>query len=207
MGRTGSIHAWERESIAPDIQIVAKGLGGGYAPISALLMSQPVVGALQTGTAKFFNHGHTYQNLPVACAAALEVQRIIQEDGLLENVERIRVALCHGLKRALDHHKHIGNIRGRGALWAIEFVQDKESKEPFPPERGIARGVRQRGLTERYGISLQPYSGTMNGVKGDHIMISPAYNVTMEEVAIIIEQTTAVIVDFFKDALQWDGSE
>lgn len=195
MGRTGTVHAWQQESVVPDIQAVAKGLGAGYAPISAILINPKVLAALTSGMG-FFNHGHTYQSHAVACAAALEVQRIIQETNMLENVVLIGKTLGEGLKHALQNHQYVGDIRGRGALWAIEFVRDKATKEPFAVEHGIARGIRQRGL-EHHGISLQPYSGTVDGLSGDHIMLSPPYNVTSEDLELIIEKTKNVIVDFF----------
>ena len=79
MGRTGTRHAWEQEGIAPDIQAIAKGLGGGYQPIGAMLASGRIVDAIRDGSGAF-QHGHTYLAHPLACAAALEVQRVIDDE-------------------------------------------------------------------------------------------------------------------------------
>lgn len=152
MGRTGTYHAWQQEEVKPDIQTVAKGLGGGYAPIASLLMSQKIVDGLELGDG-FFNHGHTYQSHLVACAAALEVQKIIKRDHLLDNVVAMGARLQSGLQAALSHHPHVGNIRGRGLFWAIEFVKNKETKDPFPAKEGISRRVRATGLREPHKIS------------------------------------------------------
>ena len=103
MGRTGTTHAWEQEEVTPDLQAVAKGLGGGYAPVGALLVGRKVVAALSAGSGAFV-HGHTYQAHPIACAAALEVQRIIREEGLLANVQAMGERLQAGLQAKLGQH-------------------------------------------------------------------------------------------------------
>ena len=118
MGRTGTLHAWEQEGVIPDIQTIGKGLGGGYAPVAGLLIGHRVVTALDNGTGAFV-HGQTYQGHPVACAAALEVQRIIREQGLVENVRRMGKILSSRLKQRLVGHPHVGDIRGRGLFWGV----------------------------------------------------------------------------------------
>ncbi|KAL9624633.1 MAG: hypothetical protein Q9160_001298 [Pyrenula sp. 1 TL-2023] len=196
MGRTGTVHAWEQEDVVPDIQVVAKGLGGGYAPISALLMGQTLVDAFQVG-ARFFNHGHTYQAHSVACAAALEVQNIIKSEDLVQNVIAMGKLLGDGLKANLSKHPYVGDIRGRGLLWAIEFVQEKASRQPFPTEDKIAMSIRQVGLQYRHSISLQPGGGSLKSFQGDHIILAPAYNVTRKDIELIVSKTTEVITEFF----------
>lgn len=194
MGRTGTHHAWQQEGVTPDIQAVAKGLGGGYAAIEMLLMNQRIVDGLDSGAGPMaFNHGHTYDSHPVACAAALEVQNIIKRDNLIRNVVVMGRRLGMGLKAALSHHPHVGDIRGRGLLWAIEFVKDKETKEPFPVTAGVAQSIRRTGMQEPHNISLYPGSGMVDGVAGDHVLIAPAYNITAEEIDHIVSLATNVI--------------
>jgi adenosylmethionine-8-amino-7-oxononanoate aminotransferase len=117
MGRTGTLHAWEHEGVTPDLQTVAKGLGAGFIPIGALLISQKVVKALTDGTGVFI-HSQTYQAHPVACAAAYEVQQIFKE-GTIENAQLMGSYLGETLKTRLENHKNVGDIRGRGAFWAV----------------------------------------------------------------------------------------
>ncbi|KAF7547196.1 hypothetical protein G7Z17_g7902 [Cylindrodendrum hubeiense] len=180
MGRCGSLHAWQQEDVVPDIQTMAKGLGGGYASISGMMINHRIADALESGTG-IFSHGHTYQGHPVACAAALEVQRIIREENLVENVRNTGAYLENLLHAHLDSHPHVGNIRGRGLFWGIEFVADKETKEPFPPSANVANAVHLKGLND-LGISLYPGTGTKDGIVGDHVLLAPAYTSTSEEI-------------------------
>lgn len=196
MGRTGTLHAWQQEGITPDIQTLGKGLGGGYAPIAALMMNQRIVDALDRGTGNFM-HGQTYQGHPVACAAAFEVQNIIRSRKLVANVAAMGKLLEEGLKANLGSHPNVGNIRGRGLFWGIEFVQDKATKQAFAPEMGIAMRVHETGIGEPYNISLYPGSGSVDGRVGDHVILSPAYDVTEHEVGYIVSQTAKVVQQAF----------
>ncbi|KAI0392126.1 exocyst complex protein exo70 [Xylariaceae sp. FL0594] len=185
MGRSGTFHAWEQDGdVAPDIQTIGKCLGGGYQPIAGMLASNKVVEAFEQGSGLFL-HGHTYQGHPVACAAALEVQRIIREENLVENVARMGKLLSARLQDLLGSHPNVGDIRGKGLFWGIEFVKDKTSKEPFPSSSNVAFEISQLGLTLPYSISVYPGSGTADGVNGDHIIISPPYNITEADVELI----------------------
>lgn len=120
MGRTGTLHAWQQEDVVPDLQTVAKGLGAGFAPIGALLVNDRIVKQLENGTGGF-SHSQTYQGHPIACAAALEVQKIVEEEKLLANVQEMGLYLSESLKQKLQHHKHVGDIRGRGLFWGVSF--------------------------------------------------------------------------------------
>src|SRR5207244_6071246 len=121
MGRTGTLHACEQERIAPDLLAVAKGLGGGYAPIGALLVSERIYDAFLAGSGAF-QHGHTYIGHPLACAAALAVQRVIRRDGLLDNVRARGEQLARALRARFGAHPHVGDIRDRGLFLGIELV-------------------------------------------------------------------------------------
>jgi adenosylmethionine-8-amino-7-oxononanoate aminotransferase len=172
MGRTGTLHAWEQEGVAPDIQTVAKGLGGGYQPIGGVLAGRRIVDALSAGSGSL-KHGHTYQAHPVACAAALEVQRIIRQDRLLENVRTMGERLGTGLRDRFGGHPHIGDIRGRGLFWALEFVEDRATRRSFNPDLRINDRIKDAAL--RHGIAIYPMGGTVDGKQGDHIIIAPPY--------------------------------
>ncbi|TLS23773.1 uncharacterized protein PpBr36_06633 [Pyricularia pennisetigena] len=192
MGRSGTLHAWEQEGVVPDIQTIGKGLGAGYAPVAAFLINHRVADTLESGTGEFM-HGHTYQGHALSCAAALEVQRIVREENLMENVRQRGAQLEALLKQHLGDHPNVGNIRGKGLFWGIEFVADKASKEPFPRSVDLANKVNRVGVKE-FGVSLYPGTGTKDGVLGDHVILAPAYNCTAEEIEEIALKTKETVV-------------
>ncbi len=185
MGRTGTMHAWEQEGITPDIQVIAKGLGGGYQPIGGILIADRVVQALHNGSGGFL-HGQTYQAHPVACAAALEVQRIIREDHLVDNVRRMGQRLETALTERFGNHRHVGDIRGRGLFWALEFVTDRGSKGVFDPSLKLNERVKAEGIAR--GVATYPMGGTIDGKQGDHVIVAPPYIVTEADVDMIVER-------------------
>ncbi|KJX99195.1 aminotransferase like protein [Zymoseptoria brevis] len=194
MGRTGSLHAWQQEEgdAVPHLQTVAKGLGAGYQPIGALLVNRSVVEVLERGTGSFV-HSQTYQGHPVACAAALEVQNVIEEERLVENVKTLGTYLGSELERRLGAHPNVGDIRGRGFLWGIEFVQNKQIKDPFPASRKLAAQLHAVGMSPGFDISLLPGGGVADGTNGDVIVVAPAYNCSREDVEFIVEKMVKVI--------------
>ncbi|KAF2084914.1 PLP-dependent transferase [Saccharata proteae CBS 121410] len=196
MGRTGTIHAWQQEDVVPDIQTIGKGLGAGFVPIAGVLMNQRIVDALDKGTGSF-SHGQTYQGHPVACAAAAEVQRIVREDKLMENARSMGDYLSDSLKERLGNHPHVGDIRGRGLFWGVEFVRDKSTKTPFDPKDGVANGIHERGMQAEYSITILPGTGTVDGRSGDHILLAPAYNVTKADIDLVVDKTARAVEDFF----------
>jgi len=120
MGRTGSLHAWQDPlvGVVPDIQALGKGLGAGYAPVAALLVGEKVVSALAKGTGAF-SHGQTYQGHPVSCAAALEVQRVLKDERLVENVASLAPYFEQLLREKIEPLPHVGNVRGKGFFWGV----------------------------------------------------------------------------------------
>ena len=185
MGRTGTLHAWEQEGVAPDIQLVAKGLGGGYQPIGGILVAGRVIAALRAGSGSFM-HGQTYQAHPVACAAALAVQQVIRDDGLLANVRAMGEHLSSGLTARLGNHRHVGDIRGRGLFWAIEMVADRAGKAAFDPALKLHERIAQAAY-ER-GLAIYPMGGTIDGTRGDHVIVAPPYIATAADISAIVER-------------------
>ena len=185
MGRTGTMHALEQEGITPDIQVIAKGLGGGYQPIGGILIADRVVQALHNGSGGFL-HGQTYQAHPVACAAALEVQRIIREDHLVDNVHKMGQRLETALTERFGNHRHVGDIRGRGLFWALEFVTDRGSKGVFDPSLKLNERVKAEGIAR--GVATYPMGGTIDGKQGDHVIVAPPYIVNAADVDMIVER-------------------
>jgi len=183
MGRTGTLHAWEQEGVVPDVQIIAKGLGGGYQPIGGILIAGRVIDAFRRGSGSFM-HGHTYQAHPVACAAALAVQQVIREDNLIANVRAMGERLSAGLTERLGNHRHVGDIRGRGLFWALEFVADRASKTPFDPALRIYDRVKSAAFD--LGLAIYPMGGTIDGRQGDHVIVAPPYIVSPTEIDTIV---------------------
>src|SRR5947208_4833723 len=153
MGRTGTLHAWEQEGVAPDIQAIAKGLGGGYQPIGAMLASGRIIDTIRQGSGAF-QHGHTYMAHPLACAAALEVQRVISDERLLDRVKELGGHLERRLTDRFGNHRHVGDIRGRGLLWAIELVADRATRQPF--DAGLKLNHRIKAAAFEGGLACYP---------------------------------------------------
>jgi adenosylmethionine-8-amino-7-oxononanoate aminotransferase len=190
MGRTGTLHAWEQEGVTPDIQTIAKGLGGGYQPIGGILVAGRVIAALRDGSGGFV-HGQTCQAHPVACAAALEVQRILREDALVANVADMGARLAALLDERFGNHRHVGDVRGRGLFRALEFVADRASREPFDPALKVNERVKQAALDR--GLAIYPCAGTVDGRRGDHIIVAPPYIVTAAELEDIVARLGAAV--------------
>ncbi len=185
LGRTGTLHACEQEEIAPDIMVIAKGLGGGYQPIGAVLLSKAIFAAFADGSG-FFQHGHTYLGHPVACAAALAVQKVIARDDLLANVRRQGAELMARLQDRFGDHRHVGDIRGRGLLQAIELVKDRAAKTPFDPALKLNARVKQEAMAR--SLLVYPMGGTIDGRAGDHVLLAPPFIVTDADVDAIVEK-------------------
>jgi adenosylmethionine-8-amino-7-oxononanoate aminotransferase len=184
------MHAWEHEGITPDLQVVAKGLGGGYQPIGGVLIGGKIVRAIDNGSGGFM-HGHTYQAHPVACAAALEVQRIIREDNLLENVRAMAVRLESALIERFGNHRHVGDVRGRGLFWALEFVADRTTKQVFDPKLKVNESVKRAALAR--GLAIYPMGGTIDGILGDHVIVAPPYIATAADIDTIVDRLGAAV--------------
>jgi adenosylmethionine-8-amino-7-oxononanoate aminotransferase len=192
MGRTGTLHAWEQEGVAPDIQAIAKGLGGGFQAIGAMLASRRIIDALRRGSGAF-QHGHTYLGHPMACAAALEVQRVIKEEGLLERVRTLGDLLARRLTERFGNHRHVGDIRGRGLFQAIELVADRTAKRPFDPNARLHLRVKNAALAR--GLACYPSGGTIDGRNGDHVLLAPPYIATANDLEMIVERLGAAVDD------------
>lgn len=191
MGRTGTLHACEQEGVTPDIMAIAKGLGGGYQPIGAVLAQGRLVEAMSAGSG-FFQHGHTYLGHAVACAAAMAVQKVIQRDNLLERVQEAGSYLAHQLREALGDHPHVGDIRGRGLFWGVELVKAKNTKVPFDPSLKLHARIKKEAFAR--GLMVYPMGGTVDGLYGDHILLAPPFIASDAELALVAKQL-AVAVD------------
>jgi adenosylmethionine-8-amino-7-oxononanoate aminotransferase len=192
MGRTGTLHACEQEGIAPDLMTIAKGLGGGYEPIGAVLLGEHVFKAFAAGSG-FFQHGHTYIGHPLACAAGLAVQQTIKRDNLLANVRTMGGHLRRRLGERFGNHAHVGDIRGRGLFQAIELVEDRLTKAPFDPSRKVHARVKKAAMAR--GLMVYPMGGTIDGQRGDHVLLAPPFIVDQGQIDEIVERLGAAVDD------------
>ena len=194
MGRTGSLYACEQEGIVPDLVCIAKGLGAGYQPIGATLVQRRIHDAVYGGSG-FFQHGHTYIGHAVACAGALAVQKAFVERGLVERVKNLGPVLEGKLKDRLGSHPRVGDIRGRGFFWGVEFVSDRASKSPFPPSEKINTRIKSAALDR--GLMVYPMGGTVDGVNGDHVLIAPPYILTEVQLDELVDKLGAAVESVF----------
>ena len=185
MGRTGTLYACEQDGVAPDLVAIAKGLGGGYQPIGAVLLSDRIFEAFAKGSG-FFQHGHTYMGHPMAAAAALAVQEVIRRDDLLANVRAMGERLDERLRQRFGNHHHVGDIRGRGLFRGVELVADRATKEPFDPKLKLNGRVKREAMDR--GLMVYPMGGTIDGVRGDHVLLAPPFIVEERDVDEIVSR-------------------
>ena len=190
MGRTGTLHACEQEGVAPDLMAIAKGLGGGYQPVGAVLVGGRVIDAIAAGSG-FFQHGHTYIGHPVACAAALAVQRVLVREHLVERCARQGARLRAELDDAFRDHPFIGDVRGRGLFQAVELVADRSTKTPFDPALRLHARVKRAALD--IGLMCYPMGGTIDGARGDHVLLAPPFIISDDELDLLIERLVEAV--------------
>jgi len=185
MGRTGSLFAVEQENVVPDILVMAKGLGAGYQPIGAMMCTDEIYNAIVDGSG-FFQHGHTYLGHPVACAGALAVQRYIEEKDLMSNVQLRGQQLHEGLTARFGNNACVGDIRGRGLFQGIEIVADRLTKEPLDPALKINGKIKAAAMDE--GLMCYPMGGTIDGHRGDHVLIAPPFIVDESHIEEVVSK-------------------
>jgi adenosylmethionine-8-amino-7-oxononanoate aminotransferase len=190
MGRTGSLFACEQDGVAPDIVCIAKGLGAGYQPIGAMLCTAEIYEAIEAGSG-FFQHGHTYVGHPTAAACGLAVVGAILNRGLVERVRSQGDKLAERLADRFGQHPHVGDLRGRGLFRGIELVADRDTKAPFDPADGVAGRIKKAAFAE--GLICYPMSGTIDGRRGDHILLAPPFIIEDTQLDELTDKLTAAI--------------
>ena len=182
-GRTGRRFAVDHYGVAPDIIAAGKGISSGYAPLGAVIAQRHVVDAIANGTGMLLN-GFTYNGHPVSVATGRMVLKRLIAGQLVEAADSDRVGSVASVLRdelqKLWKFDAVGDVRGLGLLWAIEFVADKSSKEPYPAEMKFAARVNECAL--KCGVMLYPMQGCADGKRGDHVMIAPPAVITADDV-------------------------
>ena len=190
MGRCGSLWAFEQEGVVPDLVAIAKGLGAGYQPIGAVMVSGRIFDTIIQGSG-FFQHGHTYLGHAAACAGALAVQRRLHEDGLLARVAPLGEALALRLRAAFGSHPHVGDIRGRGLFQGLEIVADRASKTPFEPRLRVNARIKAQAL--EHGLMCYPMGGTIDGARGDHVLLAPPFILEEHQLDELVEKLSGAL--------------
>jgi adenosylmethionine-8-amino-7-oxononanoate aminotransferase len=194
MGRTGRNFAVEHWDVAPDILVTAKGLSSGYAPLGAVIASKKVVDAIADGSGAFL-HGFTYNAHPISLAAGRAVLAHLQGNKLVEAADSSRPGSTAGMFKAslegLRHQPSVGDVRGIGLLWAIEFVADKTTKRPFPPAQNFSSRVGSAALNR--GLLVYPMQGSVDGTAGDHILLAPPAVMTQDQISWSMDQLSTAI--------------
>lgn len=190
MGRTGTLFASEQDDVRPDVVCIAKGLGAGYQPIGAMLCSAEIYGAIANGSG-FFQHGHTYIGHPTATAAGHAVVSAILNRGLLPRVREQGDKLAAALEARFGQHPHVGDLRGRGLFRGIELVEDRTTKAPFDPSRGVAAKIKKAAFEE--GLICYPMSGTIDGRSGDHVLLAPPFIIEDAQIGELTDKLSRAI--------------
>ncbi|HCP81800.1 MAG TPA: aspartate aminotransferase family protein, partial [Octadecabacter sp.] len=188
MGRTGTLFACEQDDVRPDIVTIAKGLGAGYQPIGAMICSGEIYSAIENGTG-FFQHGHTYMGHPIACAAANAVVTKLTDGGYADRAAKMGNYLNDALQAEFGQHPHVGDIRGRGMFRGLEFVADRDSKSPFDPNLKIAARLKAAAMDN--GLICYPMNGTIDGVRGDHVLLAPPFICTNAQIDELVDKLSA----------------
>ncbi|CAG8181579.1 unnamed protein product [Penicillium salamii] len=193
MGKTGTMHAWEQEGMrGPDIQTIGKALGAGFVPLSGVLLHEKIFQALSAGSGGLA-HGHTFQAHPLACAAAIAAQNIIKRDNVLEKVVNLGQKLEKLVREEIGPLPLVGNIRGRGLFWAVEFVLDKDTKRPFSLEDNFSNKVVASAL--KRGVNILGNLGHTGTYQIDHVLVCPPYISTEEDIKGIVSLVKEAIVE------------
>jgi adenosylmethionine-8-amino-7-oxononanoate aminotransferase len=194
MGRTGRNFAVEHWDVVPDILVTAKGLSSGYAPLGAVVVSKKVADAIADGSG-FFMHGFTYNSHPISVAAGSAVLKVLQEKELVRAADSERqgspAATLRSALEGLRDANSVGDVRGIGLLWAVEFVVDKATKRPFSPDLNFAGRVAQAAV-ER-GLLVYPVQGCVDGDSGDHVVIAPPAVITADQIDWAVNQLREAI--------------
>ena len=196
-GRCGTWRALEYDGISPDIMTVAKGLAGGYIPLGATVFNHTVGDTILQAQGGFMT-GHTYSGHTAACAAGLAVQRIIQRESLVARVREKGAVLKAALQESLQRFEEVGDIRGRGFFIGVEFVCDRETKQPFPRERRINIEIGRRAFEN--GLICYPCAGNVGNGFGDTLIVAPPYSATDDELAELVAKFALAVVGVFAGA-------
>ncbi len=178
-GRTGKKLALDHYDVKPDIIVAAKGMSAGYTPLGAAIASDKIFNAIMVEGSGKFVHGHTYAGNPLSASISAKVLEIMERDQIIEKGQPVAEKFTNLLQGFYDFD-FVGDIRGKGFMHGIEFVKNKETKEPFDSSVGFAAKLNSFCMEE--GLVVYPGTGSVDGINGDHILLTPPINIKAEEV-------------------------
>lgn len=190
MGRTGRNFGIDHFGVVPDIMALGKGMTAGYTPMAATLVSSEIIEVIRQGTGTIIS-GHTYSGNPQSAAVGLAVVNYLEKHNLVHKAAENGAYLLKQLKELQTQFEIIGEARGKGLLCALEFVQDKKTKEPFPLSTGVTQKVIDRAFAK--GLLIYPAVGGINGAAGDAVLVAPPLVIEREEIDQLIELLAAAI--------------
>jgi adenosylmethionine-8-amino-7-oxononanoate aminotransferase len=185
MGRVGTWFAYQQVPIEPDIVTVGKGLGAGYAPLSAVLCKQHVYDAIAGGS-RAFDLGHTWDGAPVSCAIGLAVIESLLDGRLVERVRDRGPRLREELEAALKGNPLVREVRGRGFLLGVELVDPRDGRSFLPDNLEAAHKVEDHAI--EHGLLVSSTHSNADGYAGDEILLAPAFTSTDAELAMMLER-------------------
>ncbi len=188
-GRTGTFFAIEQFGVVPDLMTMGKGIGGGYAPLSALAAPRWIIDAVARGSGNFL-HAQTFSHHPILCAGAVAALEYLREHRLVERCARMG-KVFHAELAALKAHPNVGDVRGRGLLAGVEFVADAATRASFPRSAKFAEMFAEVALDE--GLMVWPNVGQADGTNGDLAMLAPPFIITEEEIAELVRRFTVAL--------------
>jgi adenosylmethionine-8-amino-7-oxononanoate aminotransferase len=200
MGRTGHYFAIEHWDTIPDILIMAKGIGGGYASLGAIAVSDTMFEAFQRGSGRF-EHNFTMSGNPLSCAVGSKVLEIFEREKIVARARRIGRGFLQRLDE-LERLPLVGEVRGMGLFAGIELVSSKDHRSPFPRWANVAQRINDIAMSE--GLIIYPGSGSRDGVSGDHILLAPPLTITEQEIEEVTDKLLASLVTL-QDQLASEG--
>jgi adenosylmethionine-8-amino-7-oxononanoate aminotransferase len=165
--------------------MIGKALAGGYAPLGAVLVSSAIHDAIRDKTG-FFRHGHSFHGHALACAAALAVQREIEQRDLASNVRKSGQLLDQLLRERFAEHPHVGDIRGRGLMRAVEIVADRSTKQNFDASLQIDTRLTEHALD--LGLICYVSGSSSESQVGDHVLLMPPYIVEPQHIEELVDK-------------------
>jgi Adenosylmethionine-8-amino-7-oxononanoate aminotransferase len=196
-GRTGTFTAIEQWGVSPDLIVMAKGLSCGYAPLSAILISDKVFKAFDEPKLPYIG-GHTYNAHPVTAAVGIAVLDYIEKNHVVEGVAEKGRLLGKGLEAIAARQAIVGDVRGRGLMWGLEFVRDKSSRLPFESKDNISIRVVNKAMEK--GLIVYPVrGGCADGERGDGVLICPPLTIDNSEINFLINTLEAALSEISKE--------
>jgi len=195
-GRTGRWFGIEHFGVQPDMMTLGKGATGGYFPLSILAVRGADVETIRQAHGDFV-HGGTFSHHAVGAAAALATLGYLEEHDLVATAAARGAYLGRRLNEALGELPCVGDVRGLGMMWGVEFVADRKTKVPFPPELHFGQHVCN--LTFERGVIFYPGSGSVDGVRGDHLMVAPPFVITEGEIDEVVSMLRRAVLDVHEE--------